>query len=195
VARKPIKTSLYFESAFAVKGKVTQVVLCGCEREGDLGLRVARDPEKTWDYDPEDPDTFVDIYAYCDDDSWEKVHGGDWVDATVHCTGYLKKVWGGKISLEKGALTPGGRKVGRVSVEEERVVVDFGVFQAGLQFEEPEKLREVLRREGLKEGAFAETDCDVYVTVSRFGDRKTVLKEKPMRQVFPAKPSESRYHG
>src|SRR3989304_5276217 len=109
VARKPIKTSLYFESSFKVKGKVTQVVLCGCENEGDLGFRVARDPKNTWDYDPEDPETFFDVYAYCDDDSWKEVHGGDWVEGTLSCAGYLRKVWGGKIYLEKEALTPGGR--------------------------------------------------------------------------------------
>jgi len=194
VARKPIKTSLYFESGFRVKGRVTQVVLCGCENEGDLGLRVARDPTKTWDYDPEKEDMFFDIYAYCDDDAWKEVRGGEWVDATLTCAGYLKKVWGGKIYLEKGALTPGGLKVGRVGVEEGRVAVDFGVFTAGLQFEDPEKLREALRREGLRDGSYAETDCDVYIKVHAHGDRKAILREKPMRQVFPTKPSESHYH-
>jgi hypothetical protein len=195
VARKPIKTSLYFESSFKVKGKVTQVVLCGCENEGDLGFRVTRDAKTTWDYDPEDPETFFDVYAYCDDDSWKEVHGGDWIEGTLSCAGYLRKVWGGKVYLEKDALTPGGRKVGRVVVADDRVTVDFGVFSTGLQFEDPEKLRKALRAEGLRDGSFAETDCDVYVKVSRHGTKKDVLREKAMKQVFPAKAHESRYHG
>ena len=192
--RAPIKSTLYFESGFRIKGKVTQVVLCGCENEGDLGIRVARDPDETWDYDPEKQGSFFDVYAYCDDDSWKEVRGGEWVEATIISQGYLKKVWGGKTYLEKGALTPGGLKIGKVKVKEESVVVDFGVFRAGLTFEDPEKLKKALRAEGLRDGSFAKTDCDVYVKVHRRGTKKDILKEKTMRQVFPAKASESRYH-
>jgi len=125
----------------------------------------------------------------------QTIQRGDWVEGTLSCAGYLRKVWGGKIYLEKDALTPGGRKVGRLDVAEDRVTVDFGVFTTGLQFEDPEKLRTALRREGLRDGSYAETDCDVYVKVSRHGSKKDVLREKPMKQVFPAKAHESRYHG
>ena len=191
--RKPIKSSLYFESSFPVRGKVTQVVLCGCEKEGDLGLRIAKSAKESWTYDPEEKDSFFDVYAYCDDDSWKEVRGGEWVQATVSCLGYLRKVWGGKVYLEKGALTPGGLKVGRVEVEDEQIDVDFGVFTATLKFDDREKMKTALRREGLKDGAFAETDCEVYVRVQRHGKKREILSGKSMRQVFP-KTGESRYH-
>src|SRR5205809_7476424 len=61
---RPIKTGLEFEAAFPVKGRILQAIMCECAAEGEIRIRVSRDPKKGWSYDPQDPKTYMDIQAY-----------------------------------------------------------------------------------------------------------------------------------
>ena len=45
---RPIKSALEFQAAFPVKGRILQAIMCECEEEGEIRIRVARDPKKGW---------------------------------------------------------------------------------------------------------------------------------------------------
>jgi len=185
VAERPWKSSLSFEVSFPVRGKVLQAAMCDCEEEGDIRVRVARDPEKGWDYDPKAADTFLDIHAFDPKGFYLKVRPGDWVEGDVVCFGYLRKVWANRIEMQGDVLTDGTRLVGRATeVDDTHLRVDFGVFRADLAFENPEQMRKVLKGERVKDGAFVETDVDVDIEVRRHGNREEIAQS--MRRRFPA---------
>jgi hypothetical protein len=163
--RKPIVSNLEFRASFPVRGKVMQLVSCSCEEEGDVGLRVSRDP-RSETYDKEDPSTYFDLYAFCQGNAYRNLRIGDWVEAVVTCVGFLKKVRGREISFEGGSLTPGGMKYGKIRLKEGRVEVDFGAFVADLAFEDETQMRRVIKAHRLNEGDTVATDCDVEVRVT-----------------------------
>lgn len=185
MAQKPWVSSLSFEASFPVRGKVLQAILCDCEEEGDLRLRVARDPEKGWTYDAKDADSFLDVHAFDTKGFYLKVRPGDWVEGDVVCFGYLRKVWANRVEMQGNILMDGTRLIGRLSeVDDTHVSVDFGVFVASLGFENPEQMRKVLKGERVKDGTFVETDVDVDIEVQRYGNREEILQG--MRRRFPS---------
>src|SRR3990172_5657697 len=93
VAEKPWVSSLSFEASFPIRGKVLQAVMCDCEEEGDVRIRVARNPKKGWDYSAKEADTFLDIHAFDPKGFYLKVRPGDWVEGDIVCSGYLRKGW------------------------------------------------------------------------------------------------------
>jgi len=172
---KPIKSGLEFEAAFPVKGRVLQAVMCECEEEGEIRLRVARDPKKGWRYDPKDPASFVDIHAYDARDTWAKVRAGEWAEGRIVCFGYLKRVRARRIEMLGSVLQGGTRLVGAVRVNE-TVEIDFGLFQTLLAFEDAEQRRKVLKDAGLRNGSFVATDVGVDIELKRWGPRDSILR-------------------
>ena len=182
VARKPIKSSVDFEARFPVKGRVLWAVMCDhCEAEGELRLRMARDPTKGWDYRLGDKESFVDVHAIDSSKAYEKVRAGEWVAGRLIVFGSLKKVWGKKVAMEGSVLEDGTRLTGEVSLAEQHAQVDFGVFKAFLRFEDPRQMERVLKYEGIKEGSFVATDAQVHIEVDRWGRKDEVLRDKGRR--------------
>src|SRR3970282_2104333 len=79
VARKPIETSDEFQARFPIKGRVLWTVMCDhCEAEGELRIRMARDPTKGWDYRLDDKASFVDVHAVDAAKVYDKARAGEW---------------------------------------------------------------------------------------------------------------------
>ncbi len=183
--RKPLVSNLEFQASFPVMGKVMQLVSCSCEEEGDVGLRVPRDPEADA-YDKEDPGTYFDLYGFCEGDAYKTLRVGDWVEAMVTCTGYLKRVRSREISMEGDSLAPGTMKYGKVRVDDGELSVDFGLFLADLRFEDAEQREKAAKAHGLREGTTVATDCDVDLKVTKVADRRRRSKKKRGRTSWEA---------
>jgi len=185
MAEKPWVSSLSFEVSFPVRGKILQAVMCDCEEEGDLRLRVTRDPSKSWEYDAKKRDTFFDIHGFDPKGFYLKVRPGEWAEVDVVCFGYLRKVRASRIEMQGNVLMDGTRLIGRAQeTDGTHLSVDFGVFQANLGFENPEQMRKVLKGERVKTGAYVETDADVDIEVRRYGGKEDILGG--LRRRFPA---------
>jgi hypothetical protein len=173
---KSAKTNLYFEARFRVRGKVLQAILCECEEEGDLRIRVARDPKRGWRYDREDAATYLDIHGFDPKGAYLKVRPGEWVEADVVCYGYLARSRTRSVGLADGnLLIDGARLVGQMVVDDAAVRVDFGLFQATLQAETAEELERALKAARLRDGDFVETACEVDVEVRRAAEERIIL--------------------
>ena len=173
---KAISSGPEFEAAFPVKGRVLEAVLCSdCEAEGYLRLRVARNPEKSWSYDPKDPSTFLDVYGLDPHGAYAKVRAGEWAEGRIVCFGYLKKVWSKRIEIVGDVLQGGTRLVGRVHVDG-AVAIDFGLFQARLSFEDDRTREKFLKDAGLHDGAFVVTDVGVDIELKRWGPKEQILR-------------------
>ena len=182
VARKPIQTSVEFEARFPVKGKVLWAILCDhCEAEGELRFRMSRNPAKGWDYRVDDKESFVDIHALDTSKAYEKVRAGEWIAGRLIVFGSLKKSWTKVVSMDGGVLQDGTRLTGEVSLGEQHVQVDFGVFKAFLRFENAGQMARVLKYEGIREGGFVVTDAQVDLEVERWGRKDEVLRDKGRR--------------
>ena len=182
VARRPIQTSVEFEARLPVKARVLWAVMCDhCESEGELRIRMARDPTKGWSYRLDDKDSFVDIHAVDKSKAYEKVRAGEWVAGRLIVFGSLKKVWAKSIAMDGPALEDGTRLTGEVSLGEQHAQVDFGVFKAFLRFENPQQMLRVLRHEGIKDGSFVATDTQVDIEVERWGRKDEILRDKGRR--------------
>ena len=179
LARKPLKSSVEFESRFPVKGKVTMLYLCeDCESEGEIRFRMARDPTASWAYTLKEKSTYVDVQAFDARDTYAKVRVGEWIEAALTTRGYLKRTWAGPMGIDdKDAswFASGVPLRGKVTLDLSAANVDFGFFRARLDFEDPERMRRVLTTEGIKEGSFVRSEPDVEVTVKRWGSRDEVL--------------------
>ena len=172
---RAIKSGLEFEAAFPVRGRVLQAIMCECEEEGELRIRVARDPSKGWSYDSKDPNSYIDVHAYDPRDTYAKVHAGEWVDGRVLCFGYLKRVLARRIAMEGTVLTSGARLIGVVRVDG-AVEIDFGLFQTRLAFEDEGRRGKILKDAGLRDGSFVATDVGVEIELKRWGSRETILR-------------------
>lgn len=185
MANRPWVSSLSFEASFPVRGKILQAAMCECEEEGDLRIRIARDPGKGWDYSPKEADSFLDIHAFDPKGFYLKVRPGEWLEGDVVCFGYLRKVWASRVEMQGNVLMDGTRLIGRAKeVDATHVSVDFGVFAADLAFENPEQMRKVLKGERVHDGTYVETDVDVDIEVARHGGKEEILQG--MRRRFPA---------
>ncbi len=173
---KPIKSGPEFEAAFPVKGRILQAILCECEKEGEIRIRISRDPARGWNYDPADPSTFVDLHAYDPKGAYAKVRAGEWADGRVVAFGFLKKVWAKDILIPGDLLMSGSRIVGRVRIDE-AVEIDFGLFRARLAFADEDTRRKVVRGAGLRDGAFLATDVGLDIELKRWGPRETILRK------------------
>lgn len=174
---KAITSGPEFEAAFPVKGRILETALCAdCEEEGYLRLRVAKDPAKGWSYDPKDPRTFVDVYGLDPRGSYAKVRAGEWAEGRVVCFGYLRKVWSKRIEMLGPILQSGTRLVGEVHADD-AVMIDFGLFQARLAFEDMRTREKVLKDAGLRDGSFVATDVGVDVELKRWGTREQILRK------------------
>ena len=182
VARKPIQTSVEFEARFPLKGRVLWAVMCDhCEAEGELRVRMSRDPTKGWDYRLDDKGSFVDVHAVDASKSYDKVRAGEWVAGRLIVFGSLKKVWGNKVAMEGPVLQDGTRLTGEVSLGEQHAQVDFGLFKAFLRFENPAQMERVMKYEGFKDGSFVATDAQVDIEIDRWGRKDEILREKGRR--------------
>jgi hypothetical protein len=182
VARKPIKTSIDFEARFPVKGRVLWAMMCDhCEAEGELRIRIARDPTKGWSYRLDDKDSFVDVHALDASKVYEKVRPGEWVSGRLVVFGSLKKTWAKKVAMEGPVLQDATRLTGEVSLGEQHAQVDFGLFKAFLRFEDPGQMQRVLKHEGIRDGSFVVTDAQVDLEVDRWGRKDEVLRDKGRR--------------
>ena len=173
---RPIKSGLEFEAAFPVKARVLQAIMCECEEEGEIRIRVARNPKKGWSYDPKDPESYVDIHAYDSRDGYTKVRAGEWAEARVLCYGFLKRVRGKRTEGQgRGVLQSGTRLVGTVRVDG-TVEIDFGLFQALLSFEVDEQRRKALKEVGIRDGSLVATDVGLDIELKRWGPRESILR-------------------
>lgn len=172
---------LNFKTTFRVKGKVVESVMCDCEEEGHLGIRVARNWRHTWDYDKQDRDAYFDVVAYSSDSAYTTVRAGDWVEANVTVRGRIARVPTGEI--DRRGLNDGQRYEGRVSKVGKTLVVDFGTFLASVPVDSDPKLRKALEGEGLRAGNYVESECAVEALVVRHGNREEILGKS--RRVFP----------
>lgn len=162
-----------------------QAVLCDCEEEGDLRIRVARDPDAGVAYDPKDANTFFDVHAFDPKGFYLKVRPGDWIEGTIVCFGYLRKVRASRVEMQGNVLMDGTRLIGRASeVDATHVAVDFGVFAADLAFENPEQMQKVLKGERLRDGSYVETDVDVDIEIRRYGPKEDIAQG--LRRRFPS---------
>lgn len=182
MARKPIQTSVEFEARFPIKGRVLWSVMCDhCEAEGELRIRMARDPTKGWDYRLGDKDSFVDVHGVDTSKVYDKVRAGEWVAGQLVVFGSLKKVWGGRTGIEGPVLGDGARLTGKVSLRERQADVDFDLFTASLRFENEEQMRRVLKYEGIRDGAYVSTDVSVDLKIERWGRKPEILQGKGRR--------------
>jgi hypothetical protein len=172
---RPVKSGLEFEAAFPVKGRILRAIMCECEAEGEIRIRVARDPKKGWTYDPKDATTFIDIDGYDPRDTYSKVRPGEWAEGRIISYGYLKRTRGRGQPRIGPVLTSGTRLVGLVRLGE-RVEIDFGLFQAFLVFEDDAARSNVLRGEGLKHGDLVATDVGLDIELRRWGSKETILR-------------------
>ena len=173
---RPIKSGLEFEASFPVKGRVLETVLCSdCEAEGYIRMRVARDPQRGWGYDPKLAATFVDIYGLDPRDSYAKVRAGEWAEGRIVCFGFLKRVRGRRTSMVGPVLESGSRLVGAVRVNA-RVEIDFGFFRSELAFASEEERRKILKAARLRNGSFVVTDVGVDIELKRWGSKETILR-------------------
>jgi len=173
---RPIKSGLEFEASFPVKGRILQAIMCECEEEGEIRIRISRDPQKGWSYDPKDPKTFLDVHAYDPRETYAKVRAGEWADGRVICYGYLKRVRARRIEMIGSVLASGTRLTGAVHVNE-AVEIDFGLFRSILSFESEEQRRKILKDAGIRDGSFVVTDVGVDLELKRWGPRDTVLRK------------------
>ncbi len=173
---KPIRAGPEFEATFPVKGRILQAILCECEKEGEIRIRIARDPAKGWSYDPEDRATFVDVHAYDPKGTYAKVRAGEWAEGRIVAFGYLKKVWSNRIEIPRDGLTSGSRIIGRVHMDDS-VEIDFGLFHASLGFEDQATRRKVVRDAGLKDGTFVATDVGLDIELKRWGPKEAILRK------------------
>lgn len=172
---KAIRSGPEFEATFPVKGRIMQAILCECEKEGEIRIRIARDPAKGWSYDPEDPSAYVDVHAYDPRGTYAKVRAGEWAEGRVIAFGYLKKVWARRIEIPQGVLASGSRIVGRVRLGE-TAEIDFGLFRAALAFEDDATRHKVVRDAGLGDGTFVATDVGFDIELKRWGPRESILR-------------------
>ena len=182
MARKPIQTSVEFEARFPVKARVLWTIMCDhCEAEGELRIRMARNPAKGWDYRLADKDSFVDVHAVDASKVYEKVRAGEWIAGRLIVFGSLKKVWKGEVAMDRPVLEDGTRLTGEVSLGGQHAQVDFGLFKAFLRFEDAGQMARVLKYEGIREGSFVVTDAQVDLQVDRWGRKDEVLRDKGRR--------------
>ncbi len=174
---KPIRSGLEFEASFPVKGRILRAVLCECEEEGYIRIRVARNPKKGWGYEPKDASTYVDIHGLDPRGSYMKVRAGEWAEGRVVCFGYLKKVRARRTEFVGSVLESGARLIGEVRVDD-AVTIDFGLFEARLASEDEEERKRALRASGLRDGSFVATDVGVDVELKRWGSRDSILRRK-----------------
>lgn len=172
---RPIKSGLEFEAAFPVKGRILQAIMCECEAEGEIRIRIARDPKKGWSYDPKNAESYVDIHAFDPRDTYAKVRPGEWAEGRVVCFGALKRVRARRIEMVGPVLTSGTRLTGAVHVNG-AVEIDFGLFQTNLAFEDETQRRKILKGAGLKDGSFVATDVGVNIELRRWGARDAILR-------------------
>jgi hypothetical protein len=172
---KPIKSGIEFEAAFPVKGRILRAIMCECEAEGEIRIRVARDPKKGWKYDPKDPASFIDIDGYDPRDTYAKVRPGEWAEGRIICYGYLKRVRGRALPPIGSFLTSGTRLIGTVRVGD-GVEIDFGLFHAALVFEDEEARARALRGAGLRHGDLVATDVGLDIELKRWGSKETILR-------------------
>ncbi len=86
IVRRLIKTSLYFEARFRIKGKVLQSMMCAqCEAEGELYIRIPRQPSQNPMYNVHDPSTYMDNMAFDPRGSYLKLKPGDMISGDVIC--------------------------------------------------------------------------------------------------------------
>jgi hypothetical protein len=175
VVSRPIQSGLEFEAAFPVKGRIMRAVMCECEAEGEIRIRVSRDPKKGWAYDPKDAATFIDIDAYDPRDAYAKVRAGEWAEGRIICYGYLKRVRGRGQPRLGPSLSNGTRLSGTVRVGP-GVKIDFGLFQAVLVFEDEEQRGKVLRESGLRDGGLVATDVGLDIELKRWGPQESILR-------------------
>ena len=181
--RKPIRSPLYFEARFRIRGKVLQSCMCPhCEQEGELYLRVARSPGERWIYDPKDPQTYVDIIAFDPKGAYLQLKPGDWVEADIICFGYMKRVRAARIEIEGNILSSGSRKIGMASLDAGRLTVDFSVFKASLAATSEEEMTKVLKSQRIKDGSYLETDCSVDVEVKAMGRQSNDSARRNIRR-------------
>lgn len=174
---KPIRAGPDFEATFPVKGRILQAVLCECEEEGEIRIRVARHPEEGWDYDPKDPSSYVDLHAFDPKGTYAKVRAGEWAEGRIVAFGFLKKVWSKRIEVPRDLVASGSRLVGEVHMDDP-VTIDFGLFQARLAFEDDATKRKVVRDAGFRDGAFVATNVGLDIELKRWGPRETILKKR-----------------
>lgn len=173
---KPIRAGPEFEAAFPVKGRILEAILCAdCEEEGYLRLRIAKNPDKGWSYDPKDSSTFVDVYGLDPRGSYLKVRAGEWAEGRVVCFGYLKRVWAKRIEMLGSILQSGTRLIGEVHVGQ-GVEIDFGLFDARLAFEDDRTREKFLRDAGLHDRSFVATDVGVDIELKRWGPKESILR-------------------
>jgi len=173
---KPLRAGPEFEATFPVRGRILEAVLCAdCEEEGYLRIRLARDPEKGWTYDPKDPATFVDVFGLDPHGSYGKVRAGEWTEGRVVCFGYLKRVRSRGSGRLPSLIENGTRLVGRAHVDE-GVTIDFGLFKARLAFESEEVRRKVLKDAKIRDGTYLATDVGIDIELKRWGTRESVLR-------------------
>ncbi len=173
---RPIRSGPEFEAAFPVKGRILQVILCECEAEGEVRIRVSRRPDEGWDYDPKNPASFVDLHAHDPKGTYTRVRAGEWAQGRVVAFGFLKKVWAKGTEVSRNVVMSGSRLVGEVRMDD-AVVIDFGLFQARLAFEDEATRRKVVRDAGFRDGAFVATDIGLEIELKRWGPKETILRK------------------
>jgi len=172
---------LAFESRFRVKGKVVESVMCDCEEEGHVGIRVSRRPNRSWDYSKDSRDSYYDIVAYSSDNAFQRLRPGDWIEADVTIRGQIARVPSGDI--DRRGISDGHRYEGRVVKLSPTVDVDFGTFVATVKFNDDAARRTVVEAEGLRSKAYVESECAVEAAVLRHGPKEEILGRS--RRVFP----------
>ena len=173
---------LTFETTFRVKGKVVESVMCDCEEEGHLGVRVSRQMTRGgWAYSKEDRNSYFDIVAYSSDGQYSRLRPGDWVEADVAVHGHIAHVPTGE--LDRRGISDGHRYEGRVSKGGASLEVDFGTFLATVKGSDEEAFRRAVESEGIRKGGYVESECAVEATVIRHGTKEEILGHT--RRVFP----------
>lgn len=152
-----------------------RAIMCECEAEGEIRIRVSRDPTKSWAYDPKDPATFIDIDAYDPREAYAKVRAGEWAEGRIISYGYLKRIRGTGHPRLGSPLSNGARLTGMVRLGP-AIEIDFGLFQAALVFEDEEQRIKVVRESGLRDGGHVATDVGLDIELKRWGTRDSILR-------------------
>jgi len=177
------EAKLAFETTFRVKGKVVESVMCDCEEEGHVGLRVSRQMNRGgWAYSKEDRNSYIDVVAYSSDGQYVRLRPGDWVEADVTIRGRISHVPTGE--LDRRGISDGHRYEGRLSkVSPSAIEVDFGTFLAGIKGRDADAFHRAVDAEGLRKGGYVESECAVEAALIKSGSKEEILGHS--RRVFP----------
>lgn len=161
---KPQKPEGYhFDGSAKIQGMVMQTILCGCECEGDIVIRIPKRGDDKWNI--EESKSFINLRAFDPQLSIYDLKVTNWIDANLNVFGYLKQTNSKTIQIIGEEFSPQlNGSIGQLKFNEEKVLVDMDYFDIFIDGDAP-KIKDGLAQHGLKEGHYAELNASTYIYI------------------------------